>query len=72
MIEYLEQTIRDFDEQIESVLAPFREAVDHLVTIPGISTTAAQLIVAEIGADMSRFAAAAHLRSWVGLCAQFS
>src|SRR3984893_5378387 len=70
MIEYLEQTIRDFEGQIEAVLTPFRAAVACLVTIPGISATAAHVIIAEIGADMSRFATAAHLRSWAGLCPQ--
>jgi transposase len=40
------------------------------VTIPGISATAAHVIVAEIGVDMSRFATVAHLRSWAGLCPQ--
>ena len=56
MIEYLEQTVRDFEGQIEVVIAPFRAAVACLVTIPGISATAAHVIIAEIGVDMSRFA----------------
>src|ERR1700738_1811176 len=56
MIDYLEQTIRDFEGQIEVVIAPFRSAVANLVTIPGISATAAHVIIAEIGVDMSRFA----------------
>jgi transposase len=42
--------------------------VEHLVTIPGVSTTAAQILVAEIGTDMSRFPSAGHLLSWAGLC----
>jgi hypothetical protein len=32
--------------------------VEHLVTIPRVSTTAAQILVAEIGTDMSRFPSA--------------
>jgi transposase len=72
MIEYLEQTIRDFEGQVEVVVAPFRAAVACLVTIPGISTTAAQVIIAEIGVDMSRFPTVAHLRSWAGLCPQLN
>jgi transposase len=70
MIEYLEQTIRDFEGQIEAVLAPFRAAAACLMTIPGISATAAHVIIAEIGVDMSRFPTVAHLRSWAGLCPQ--
>ena len=42
------------------------------MTIPGVSATAAHVIIAEIGVDMSRFATAAHLRSWAGLCPQLN
>ena len=47
MIDYLEQTVRDFEGQIEVVTTPFRAAVANLVTIPGISATAAHLVIAE-------------------------
>jgi transposase len=33
-----------------------------------VSTTAAQILVAEIGTDMSRFPTVGHLLSWAGLC----
>jgi transposase len=68
MVEHLEKTVEQFEAQIEAALAPFRDAVERLVTIPGVSKTAAHVIVAEIGVDMSRFATAAHLVSWAGLC----
>ncbi|WP_432190531.1 transposase [Streptomyces sp. Tue6028] len=38
------------------------------MTIPGISLTAAQVVVAEIGIDMRRFPTAGHLASWAGVC----
>jgi transposase len=41
--------------------------VERLDTIPGIARRAAEVIVAEIGIDMSRFPSAAHLASWAGL-----
>src|SRR5216684_911802 len=69
-IAHLEQTVTAFEKQIEAVAAPFNTAVACLVTIPGIGVTAAHVIIAEIGVDMSRFATAAHLRSWAGLCPQ--
>jgi transposase len=47
---------------------PFREAVDRLATIPGIGPRSAEVIVAEIGPDMGRFATSGHLASWAGLC----
>jgi transposase len=65
-IAHLEQTVAAFDTQIEAMLAPFHAAVERLITVPGISATAAHMIIAEIGIDMSRFATAGHLRSWAG------
>jgi transposase len=72
MIEQLEKTVSEFEAQIEAALEPFRAAVEHLKTIPGVSVTAAAVIIAEIGVDMSRFATVAHLRSWAGLCPQLN
>ena len=42
--------------------------IDRLDEIPGIGPGAAQIIVAEIGLDMSQFPTAAHLVSWAKLC----
>jgi transposase len=39
-----------------------------LDTIPGVGRDTAELLVAEIGTDMSRFPSAAHLASWGKLC----
>ena len=49
-------------------LKPFHERAQLLTTMPGISETAAHVIVSEIGIDMSRFPTAGHLVSWAGLC----
>lgn len=54
--------------QIGEAMIPFREAASAIATIPGLSDTAAQVIVAEIGVDMSVFPDAAHLASWAGVC----
>lgn len=43
-------------------------AVERLTTIPGVSRRTAEVVVAEIGGDMTRFATAGHLASWAGLC----
>jgi len=67
-IEALEAAVRDVEARLGEALAPFRAAVDHLITMPGISETVARVIVAEIGFDMTRFPSAAHLVSWAGLC----
>src|SRR6185312_15527616 len=56
------------DERIEQVLAPFAQQLRLLRTIPGIGERAAQVLISELGVDMSRFPTAAHLASWAGLC----
>jgi transposase len=66
-IEQLEATIQAFDARIEAALLPFRETIDRLKQIPGLSTTSAQILIAEIGTDMGRFPTAGHLLSWAGL-----
>jgi transposase len=67
-IDALDAAIAELDREVDSGLACFRDAVERLSTIPGISQLSAQVIVSEIGTDMSRFATDAHLRSWAGLC----
>lgn len=42
--------------------------IDRLDTIPGIGRTAAEIVIAETGGDMTAFATAAHLASWIGVC----
>jgi transposase len=68
MVDHLRERIAVFDAQIGAVLEPFRAAADRLVSIPGVSDVTAQVIVAEIGIDMTRFPTVRHLISWAGLC----
>jgi transposase len=56
------------DDEVDRLMIPFAEAATRLLSIPGIGKRVAEIIVAEIGIDMSRFATAAHLASWCGLC----
>ena len=67
-IDALEHAVRDVEARIGDALGPFRAAVNLLITMPGLSETAARVLVAEIGVDMSRFPSAGHLVSWAGLC----
>jgi transposase len=66
-IDSLEDTIGRFNEQIEAYRAPFAAAVEWLDTIPGVGQEIAEVIVAEMGADMSRFPTARHLAAWAGV-----
>lgn len=67
-VDHLEKMVAAIEDRIDVVLRPFVEAAALLETIPGISATAARVIIAEVGADMSRFPDAGHLVSWAGLC----
>jgi len=66
-IDGLDETIARFDEQIEAYCRPFEEVVELLDSIPGVARETAEVIVAEIGTDMSRFPSADHLASWAGV-----
>ena len=63
-IDALSSDIADLDVQIEAQIAPFADAVARLDEIPGIGPTAAAVIIAEVGTDMTRFPTPAHLASW--------
>ena len=67
-VDAIAAAIAQVDEEVGERLEPFREAVERLITVPGISETSAAVIVSEIGFDMDRFPTAAHLISWAGLC----
>lgn len=67
-IDHLSGMIGGLDDRIGQVVAPFNQHMTLLRTIPGIGERAAQVIISEIGVDMSRFPTAAHLASWAGLC----
>lgn len=67
-IDALDQAIATLEREVGRGLEPFRQAAKLLSTMPGLSAVSANVIVAEIGIDMSRFATAGHLLSWACLC----
>lgn len=64
----LEAAIASIDEQVEQALGPMNAQTELLQTMPGVSSVTAQVLISEIGCDMTRFPSAAHLVSWAGLC----
>jgi transposase len=68
-IDSLDAMLHDLQQAVDQLLPPFDQddVLARLDTIPGVGPTTAQIIVAEIGTDMSRFADANHLASWAGL-----
>jgi transposase len=68
-IDDLNGKISQLSEEVDRLLLPFdpTKAIERLDTIPGVNESVAQVIVAELGLDMSRFPTAAHAASWAGL-----
>jgi transposase len=66
-LELVEQALAELDAVIVEACRPWQHQIELLQTIPGVGETVAQVIVAETGADMSRFSSAAHLAAWAGL-----
>jgi transposase len=62
----LDETIARVDAHIQALYGPFEEAVALLETLPGVARHTAEMLVAEIGTDMSRFPRADHLAAWAG------
>jgi transposase len=60
--------IAEITDRIELVIEPFQGFRELICTVPGIGPINADVIVAETGADMSRFPTTGHFASWAGTC----
>jgi transposase len=67
-IDFLDETIQILSERIEELTRPFSRELELLDSIPGVDRRAAEMLLAEIGVDMSRFPTEHHLASWGGMC----
>lgn len=67
-VDFLDAEIAALGEEIGERLRPFDAQVAILDSIPGIGRWSAEVILAEIGTDMSRFPTPGHLASWAGMC----
>jgi transposase len=67
-MDYLDDAIDRVSAVIAQYLAAEHEAIALLDTIPGVSQRTAEILLAEIGTDMTRFPSAKHLASWAGMC----
>lgn len=66
-IDDMTRRIKDMDDIINGEMKAYEDAIKALDEMPGIAPRSAQVILAEIGLDMSRFPSDAHLASWAGL-----
>jgi transposase len=67
-LDYLDAAIARLDAELAARLAAEQEALALVQTIPGVAQRTAEVLVAEIGTDLSRFPSAEHLASWAGMC----
>ncbi len=66
-IDDMTRRIQDIDDIINGQMKDYEEAIKKIEEIPGIARRSAEVILAEIGLDMSRFPTAGHLAAWSGL-----
>ncbi len=67
-IDTISRMIAELNARIEREIEPYRAEVELLDSLPGVDTRTAEVIIAEIGTDMSRFPIATRLASWAGAC----
>lgn len=66
-INELTDRIEDMNKIIDEFMIEYDKNIKKLIKIPGIGKTTAQIILAEIGQDMSRFPTEGHISSWAGV-----
>ena len=66
-IDDMTRRIADIDHIVNDQMKDYEDAIEKLTEIPGIARRSAEVILAEIGLDMSLFPTANHLAAWAGL-----
>ncbi|BDG60321.1 IS110 family RNA-guided transposase [Caldinitratiruptor microaerophilus] len=67
-VDFLDRQIEELSREIDERMLPFEESLRRIETIPGVGRRTAEMLLAEIGPNVSRFPSAAHLASWAGMC----
>ncbi len=64
---YIGEMIQKVEQEIEAITSKYTKEFELLQTVPGISSTIAASVMAEIGVDMNQFPSDQHISSWAGL-----
>lgn len=67
-LDQLAELVAKGDTRILEISKPFEPEIQRLQTIVGVGRRSAEVMVSEIGVDMSRFPSAGHLASWARIC----
>lgn len=67
-LDFLDEEVRQLDEEVSQRMVPFEETIQRVMEIPGLGRRNAEEIMAEIGTNMDRFPSANHLASWAKMC----
>lgn len=62
-----EQFVARLDERIAELTRPLQPVLERLDAIPGVDRRVAEVLMAEIGPDMTPFPSDAHLATWAGI-----
>ncbi len=68
LIATLDRSIARFDGEIAERLGRFDALIARLDAVTGLSRRSIEVLLGELGWDMSHFPDAAHAASWVGIC----
>jgi transposase len=68
LIEAQDLSIKHLEQEIERRVRPFEEQVSRGEQMTRVSRQVIQVLMAEVGSDLSRFPDAEHLSSWAGVC----
>ena len=67
-LRWLDEQIRQLDQELADLLTPHQDAVQRLAAVPGLGVDSAQQIIAEVGPTAATFPSAKRLASWMGAC----
>jgi transposase len=68
LIATLDRSIAHFDREVAERLQHFDALIERIDAVTGLSRRSIEVLLGELGWDMSRFPDAAHAASWVGIC----